>query len=315
MTVIASSADDILTSAGDSLDLFRVTFHAEKVKRSTPKELAEAWIGFQLDLDRDIQPRFARLTRAAHLKIVSQYYVPELLAQQQAAYDAEPPRETKLRLTLGEIKKQGSDGATVNVQRTSVQNRDGKLVEKSFALRLQLGRYPDGWRLLLVQIWNKKTGEFQANKFQVRPKLTRSTVLPSAPADRTSPVRLLTSLQTEVKRFGALRRNGQDSLNKNFLAVVEAFYSESMLKRARDMQTADREKPPLRRRFNKPQAAGKEMVVESDVLEADKESAVAGHLRHRMRIAKVGGWLISEEWVEVEGRFVSSKSLGICFLE
>jgi len=298
LLLLGGESRPLLASRGDDLATFDVVADVARVAHDSPRALAESYAAFDAAVANDVEPRFARVSADAHLRVLERYYVPELVARQRKEYDGVLPRSVA-HAVLEESALEGG-GVLVLLERTS---RAG---DKTHAtrVRLKLRREGKWWWVDAVES-GPAEGPFAPRDIGLPPLVTAPAVPPEEPVVRGTPTGTLKSLRRDMARLLALRARGQGALYRHYLDIVRAFYGDAVAERARREQPRAAPAPKVEYEMSPPATEGDGVVVvETAALETVPESpskrSAVGVAAFRLRRDVLGDWFVLEELVRKE---------------
>ncbi len=237
---VRAQDEGILTASGDDLSSFRVRLHTSQIDRGTPKSFVRAYTKFLVEMENEVAQRFADLVAREHMAILKRFYTDDLVKRQADAYAKYGKRSRKLAFEIKGVKVRG-DRAAVTLKTTWEQIKkgtDSTYVPVQRRERLQLVKKGKSWWLNYIEKEVQGKG-FEAQHIQVRPRVLAPKIPHAGAPITTSPDRTLKSLETEMRRFSGLKRNGQYQLFSHYLAFLDAFYGAETAQKARKVQQVD----------------------------------------------------------------------------
>jgi hypothetical protein len=220
----------IVASRGDDLASFEVVVDVARVAHESPRALAESYAAFDAATVNDVEARFARLFKEAHLDVLRRYYDGQVVAAQAAAYEeaGAPPRVA--HAVLSDEAREGG-GALVTLERT-VGAGPGAATQR---LRLAMRREGKWWWLDAIEQAGPD-GVVARRDLGLPPVLPIPAVPPEEAPQLGTPSAALRSLQRDMARLLALRARAQGALYGKYLDLIRAFYGDEAAERARREQ-------------------------------------------------------------------------------
>lgn len=293
LLLLLADPTPIVASRGDDLGSFEVVVDVARVAHDSPRALAESYAAFDAVSVNDVEARFARLFKEAHLEVLRRYYDAELVAAQAAAYEEAGAPARVAHAVLAEEAREGG-GVLVTLDRTS--GRDATAAQR---LRLAMRREGRWWWLESIEQAGPD-GVFARRDLGLPPLVTVPAVPPEEAPQLGTPSGALRSLQRDMARLLALRARAQSALYGRYLDLIRAFYGDAAAERARKEQRRAAPAPKLEYEYGPPEGARAGPVrVEVWAFEVvpggeGRRSAV-GTAAFRMRRDVLGAWRVVEE--------------------